>query len=300
MSTSPLLLRAILVVSGLSWGATVSLATLATAGGHHPMTVALWSALVGLAVLTGVMVLRRRGPPHDRRTLLFYALVGLFGTALPHTLTFYAAAHLAAGPRAIVYALIPLMTWLVSLTLGLERGLLRRFAGLALGFAAVALLIDPNFRAAGPNHVFWMGVALGAAACYAVENVYVSLKRPAALDTPALLWGVTLAAVLWLTGALLALELPILPPASLDGDEAAVVAMALLHLGAYGGLFVAIRQGGAVFASQVSYIVTPAGVVWGLILLDEAASLRVAAATALVLLALFLIRPNPARASEQG
>ena len=294
---SSLLPFAALLATGLSWGATVSLATLATAGGHHPMSVALWNAGLGLTILTVVLRVRGKRPPTSRAWLLFYAVTGLIGTAAPHTLTFFAADNLPAGPRAVVYALIPMMTWLGGVLIGLERARLKRFAGLAVGFAAVALMIDPNFQAAGPDHVFWMLCALAAVSCYAVENLYVAKRRPAGVDTPTMLWGVTLASMLWLIPALGAMDLPILPPVEIGGDEAALIAMAALHLGAYGGLFFMIERAGPVFASQVSYIVTPAGVLWGLVLLDESFSLRVALATGLVLIGLSLIRPNPAKSS---
>ncbi|MEQ8450025.1 MAG: DMT family transporter [Nitratireductor sp.] len=287
---------AALLATGLSWGATVSLATLATADGHHPMSVALWNAGVGLAILSVVLLIRGKRPPIDGAWLIFYAVTGLIGTAAPHTLTFFAADNLPAGPRAVVYALIPMMTLLGSVLIGLERARLRRFAGLLIGFVAVGLMIDPNFQAAGPDHVFWMGCALAAVTCYAVENLYVAKRRPPHVDTPTMLWGVTFASMLWLIPALAAMDLPILPPTRIDRDEAALLAMAGLHLGAYGGLFFMIQRAGAVFASQVSYVVTPAGVLWGLVLLDESLSLRVALATGLVLVGLSLIRPNPIEA----
>jgi drug/metabolite transporter (DMT)-like permease len=288
-----LLLVAALLATGLGWGATVSLATLATAGGNHPMSVALWNALIGLAILSTVLLLRRRRPPVERRWLAFYAVTGLIGTAVPHTLTFFAADNLPAGPRAVVYALIPMMTLMGGVLIGLERARLVRFLGIAIGFVAVALMVDPNFQGAGPDHVFWMLFALGAVTCYAVENLYVARKRPAGADTPTMLWGVTLASVLWLIPALAALDLPILPPREFGADELALLGMACLHLAAYGGLFFMIQNAGAVFASQVSYIVTPAGVLWGMVLLGESLDLRVALATALVVLGLALIRPNP-------
>jgi len=284
---------AALLATGLSWGATVSLATLATADGHHPMSIALWNAGIGLVILSALLLLRGKRPPLDRRWLIFYAVTGLIGTAAPHTLTFFAADNLPAGPRAVVYALIPMMTLLGGVLIGLERARLKRFAGLLVGFLAVGLMIDPNFRAAGPDHVFWMLCALAAVACYAVENLYVAKRRPPHVDTPTMLWGVTFASTLWLAPALAAADLPILPPRAIDRDEIALIAMAALHLGAYGGLFFMIQRAGAVFASQVSYIVTPAGVLWGLVLLDESLSLRVALATGLVLIGLSLIRPNP-------
>ena len=50
------LLLAILLFTGISWGLTISLATIATSTGIAPMTVAFWAALIGAVVLTGVIL----------------------------------------------------------------------------------------------------------------------------------------------------------------------------------------------------------------------------------------------------
>ncbi|MEM9472603.1 MAG: EamA family transporter, partial [Pseudomonadota bacterium] len=93
-SPGSVLLVIVLLLTGLGWGLTISLATLATASGIDPLTVALWSAFAGALMLSVVLLVRRLRPPLDAVHLRFYLVTGFLGTAFPHALSFYAAIHL--------------------------------------------------------------------------------------------------------------------------------------------------------------------------------------------------------------
>jgi len=294
-STGLLLLLATI---GIGWGLTVSLATIATATGHHPISVAFWSAVVGVLLLTVILAVRRVRPPMDRVHLRFYLISGLLGTALPHALSFYAAIHLPAGLRAIVFALIPMLTLSLSIVWALEKPNLRRFTGIAFGFLAIVLLFDFEDMGSLTGQAFWMLVSLAAAASYATENVYIVLQRPRRLDALTALWGMTLAATGMLGAVAVAMGVSLTLPAHWGQAEAAVVLMAAIHVSCYATLLFILHRAGGVFASQVAYIVTPAGVFWGVILLSEEVTLAILVSTAFVLLGLTLIRPNPKPSSD--
>ena len=286
------LLVIVLLLTGLGWGLTISLATLATASGIDPLTVALWSALAGALMLSVVLLVRGLRPPMDGPHLRFYLVTGFLGTAFPHALSFYAAIYLPAGIRAIVFALIPMITLLLSIMLCMEKANVRRFTGILLGLLAMLVMFLPGVQVPLPGQLFWTLVSLAAATSYAVENVYISLRRPAGLDAAAALWGMTVAGTgmllvtLWLAGA------PYLLPFEGTSAELSILLMAAAHLGAYAGLLYMLSHAGVVFASQVSYIVTPAAVMWGVLLLDEEISLSIVLALALIMAGLSLIKPQ--------
>ena len=282
----------VLVATGTGWGLTIALATIATATGRHPLAVTFWSAVVSFAVLTAWLVLRRSRPRFDPDHIRFYVVAGLLGTVVPHVLSFYAAIHLPAGLRAAVFALTPMITLALSLSLALERPSLRRFVGLSLGVAAIALLFRPDVGGALSQHAFWVLVSLAAAASYAVENVFIALRRPAGLEPMTALWGMTLAAVIVLAGAVALTGTDLELDRPWGRAEAAIGLMAAIHVGCYAAFIFLIGRAGSVFASQVSYVVAPAGVVWGVVLLAEALSPTTLASTALVVAGLALIRPQ--------
>jgi drug/metabolite transporter (DMT)-like permease len=133
---------------------------------------------------------------------------------------------------------------------------------------------------------------LAAATSYAVENVYISLKRPAELDAATALWGMTVAGTFMLLVTLWLADAPYLLPFDAGTAELSIALMAVVHLGAYAGLLYMLSHGGVVFASQVSYIVTPAAVMWGVVLLSEEISLSILLALALIMGGLALIKPR--------
>lgn len=286
------LLVIVLLLTGLGWGLTISLATLATASGIDPLTVALWSAFAGALMLSAVLLVSRLRPPLDAAHLRFYLVTGFLGTAFPHALSFYAAIHLPAGIRAIVFALIPMITLLLSIMLAMEKANARRFTGILLGLAAMLVMFLPGVEVPLPGQMFWTLVSLAAATSYAVENVYISLKRPAGLDAVAALWGMTVAGTGMLLVTLWLADAPYLLPFDASTAELSILLMAAAHLGAYSGLLYMLAHGGVVFASQVSYIVTPAAVMWGVVLLNEQISLSIVLALVLIMAGLALIKPR--------
>ena len=285
-------LLVILLLTGLGWGLTISLATIATASGIDPLTVALWAALVGALVLSVVLLARGKRPPMDGPHLRFYLVTGFLGTAFPHALSFYAAIHLPAGVRAIVFALIPMITLVLSIGLAMEKANARRFTGILLGLLAMLVMFLPGAQVPLPGQVFWTLVSLAAATSYAVENVYISLKRPAELEAVTALWGMTVAGTCMLLATLWLADAPYLLPFDASTAELAILLMAVVHLGAYAGLLYMLSHGGVVFASQVSYIVTPAAVMWGVVLLSEEISLSIVLALVLIMAGLALIKPR--------
>ena len=288
----PIWLLLVLVATGAGWGLTIALATVATATGRHPLAVTFWSAVVSFGLLTAWLVLRRARPRFDPDHIRFYVVAGLLGTVVPHVLAFYAAMHLPAGLRAAVFALTPMITLALSLSLALERASLRRFAGLLLGVVAVALLFRPDVGGALSQHAFWVLVSLVAAASYAFENVFISLRRPAGLDPMTALWGMTLAAIAVLAVAVSVTGTDLDLHRSWGRAEAAIGLMSAIHVGCYAAFIFLIGRAGSVFASQVSYVVAPAGVIWGVLLLSEALSPTTLVSTALILAGLALIRPQ--------
>lgn len=285
-------LVAILLLTGLGWGLTISLATLATASGIDPLTVALWSAAAGAVLLSIIVLLRGKRPPLGGAHLRYYLVTGFLGTAFPHALSFYAAIHLPAGTRAIVFALIPMIALVLSIMLSLETASLRRVSGIFLGLLAMLVMLIPGVEMPVPGQVFWMLVSLAVAISYASENVYIGLSRPADLDAVTALWGMTVAGAFMLLVTLWLADAPYLLPFDASTAELSILLMAVVHLGAYAGLLYMLRHGGVVFASQVSYIVTPAAVMWGVVLLSETISLSIFLALGLILCGLSLIKPG--------
>lgn len=290
--SGPVRFWVMLVAAGVSWGATVVLAKLATGGGHHPIGLALWQALILIAVLGLRQLALRRRLPASPHHLVFYAVCGLLGSALPHTASFYAAHELPAGVLAIVLATSPIMTAAIAVAIGSERATPLRIGGLLLGLCGVLLLVVPEASLPAAGLVVWVFVAVLAPMSYAMEDNVIDRKMPQGLDPLGALLGFAIAAgamlapVVWATDTGLDLWRPWGVP------EVSIVAMALAHLFAYGTLIWLIGRAGPVFASQIGYVVTLSGVGWGMLVFDERHSGWVWAALVLLMVGITLVKPR--------
>ena len=204
----------------------------------------------------------------------------------------------------MVISMVPMMAFPIAMALGLERFAARRFSGLLLGLVGTILLILPDASfgtdagtglGAGlgdPAMLRWLPVALIAPLCYAIEGNYVSRWGTAGLDPFQVMLGACLvAATLVLPAALVSGQF-ISPFRAFEAPEQALVIYALISVLAYSGYVWLVGVAGAVFAVQVSYLVTGFGVVASLVFLGERYSPLIWLAFALVLAGIFLVQPR--------
>ena len=128
------------------------------------------------------------------------------------------------------------------------------------------------------------------------ENFYAGGYRPPGSSSIHLSCGRQLGAVLYLTPMALfdGTTIPLLEPwgvvqwaATGTGVAAGIAYTVLLHV---------IRTSGPVFASQTAYIITIAGVGWGMVLFGERHSVYIWITLALTLAAITLVKPRQSSA----
>nr|WP_254899029.1 DMT family transporter [Thalassococcus arenae] len=284
---------AVLVLAGAAWGATQPLAKIAVSEGYRHFGLLFWQLVIGFAVLGGLTLARGRRLPFDPARLRLYLVIALLGSVLPGIASYTAAIHLPAGVLSILLSSIPMLAFPVALALGLERFRWRRIAGLGLGLAGVLALVLPETSLPDPAKAAWIPVALIASAFYALEGNVVARWGTCGLGPVQVLAGASL------VGAVLTLPLALLtgqfidPRAPWGAPDAALVTSALLHAGAYTGYVWMVGAAGAVFAVQVSYLVTLFGVAWAMLFLGEGYGGWIWAALALMLAGLALVQPRP-------
>ena len=282
---------ALVLVAGAIWGITFSLARIAAEADLHPIGLGFWQALGGGVVLALVSLFRGRWPRLDGSNLFRFTVIALLGTAVPGVLYFYAARHVPAGILAITIALVPMMTYALSLFLGIDRRSTIRLIGVALGFAAMVVLSRPE-ALPDPGIAIWIGVALMAAVCYTLENIFVELKVPDDTDMVCLLMGGMIVATIIMLPVVVAADafVPLSYPFNIA--ELSVLAMILVNSFAYVVFLYLIKSSGAVFASMMGYVVTISGVGWGIWLFQERHSLLIWIALGLMLAGMALVRPR--------
>jgi drug/metabolite transporter (DMT)-like permease len=287
-----LLPLALILVMGILWGASISLAKIATEGGAHPFGLSFWQGLGGGSLLLALCWARRRVIPLDRPHLTFYLVCGLIGSSIPGTLLFFAAPRLPAGIVSITIATIPVFTYGIAFMFRAEGFSPRRVLGILLGLVAIVILIAPEASLPEAGMAPWVLVALLSCLFYTFENIYVALRRPEMSDSLVLVCGMlfmgalTISPLMIMTGTFVPLGV------TWSEVELSVLGMIMMNSLAYAIFLHVVQTSGPVFASQTAYSVTLAGILWGMLIFGERHSLWIWLSLIVMLAGLSLVAPR--------
>jgi drug/metabolite transporter (DMT)-like permease len=256
-----------LVLLAFIWGWSFLFIKVAVEG-LTPSAVAWGRIALGALVLH--LLLRRQGErlPTDRQALQRFAVMAVFGCAVPFTLLAWGEQHITSALTSVLNASTPLFTALFAAAVGEERLRRVQVLGLAAGLGGVGIAAGVGGSDLHGSSLIGTLASVAAGACYGVAFVYM---RRHLMDIPPLVAA---------TGQLTLGTLMVLPVAvgtslaegiSLTPTRVASV----LLLGAVGtGLafrmnYRIVAELGPTKASLVTYIVPVVAVVLGILVLDE-------------------------------
>jgi drug/metabolite transporter (DMT)-like permease len=281
-----------LLFMGTAWGLSFSLGKLAVEHGAKPFGISQFQVMFSGIILL-IITLARRKPLRDMRGKLgFIFIVALLGAAIPNVLFYHAAPHVPAGVLSITVALIPLMTYGFSIPLKRERFSVIRVVGLVFGVIAICFIALPENSLPDRAALPWILLACISALCYAIENIILGFKSAITVGPIRLAMGMNLmAAAALLPFAFMtdSIFVPSFPPQTVDF---AVLGLGLITVVAYTMFVMSVAMFGSVFASQVGYLVTLAGVFWGILIFDESHSLWIWLSLATMIIGLALVTPR--------
>lgn len=300
MISERLRLTGFLLLLGCGWGLTQPLIKITVTAGYQPFGLIFWQMLIG-AVLLCILRWRQLGQmPFTLRTFAVWLMIATIGTVIPGATSFKAAFHLPSGIMSIVIATIPMMAFPIALALGNDRFSFRRLVGLMLGLTGVALIALPEASLPEKAMIAFLPLALVAPFCYACEGNVVAKWGTAGLDPFQVLFGASA------IGTIIALPLTIgtgqffVPKPPFILADFTMTLSAIVHVLVYSGYVWLIGRAGAVFAGQVSYIVTGSGVIWAMVLLGENYSLWIWGALVCMGFGLMLVQPRVAEPKPVG
>lgn len=286
----------LVLAAGGIFGIAPALGRMAAGLGTPPLGLVLWANVAAATLCFAIAAVRGGWPRLRLAHLRFFVLWALILGCLYQLFTVVIAQHVEASMIALVGSSRGFMVFGLAALIALEQPSLRRFAGLGIGFAAVAAVLLTGGTGGEGNDGFWLAASLILPLLLAVHTLLMSW-RPMELDAFATvgimmaLSAVFLAPVASVSGA-------IFWPAPPFGQLELIV----LVLGAASAVALAlaldlVRTAGAVFASQMAYSQTLAGIAWGMLLLDEQLTPAAWGALALVVLGFWLVEPR--RAGEE-
>ncbi|MEZ5668211.1 MAG: DMT family transporter [Alphaproteobacteria bacterium] len=293
---------AMLLFLGGMWGLAFSLAKIGRTGGIPPMSYTFWQALGGGTILLCVCLARGMRPRLGWPFLRYYLFAGIVGFAAPNANMVVVLNFVPAGVMAVVMPLVPVLTYLLAIGLRMERFAAVRAAGVAFGLAGAMLILLPSASLPSPEMAGWVAVGLITPVLYAVGNIGMARWRPQGPGghSLALACGMTLAGSLAMACAMAVTGQFYLP--GQDGWQLRDWAMSgqiAITAVAFVVFFELLRMVGPVVAGVVAFVITCAGILWGMAIFGETHSAWVWAAVALVLVGLVLVN-RPARAAGGG
>jgi len=277
---------------GITWGLSFSLGKIAVEQGVKAFGVSFIQSFLSGVLLLLITIWRRKSLKELLVYWRFVLAIALLGAAIPGVLFYTAAPYVQAGILAITVALIPMMTYSASIPLKVEAFSWRRFSGLIFGIGSILLIALPENSLPDRSAVPWILLACISSVCYAAENIILGFRSAVTIGPIRLSMGMNMFAAILLLPVAIVTDSFYWPQFPFGLAEYTLIGLALISVVAYTMFVFSVARFGAVFASQTGYIVTLAGVFWGMLIFDENHSIWVWMALAAMIVGLALVSPR--------
>lgn len=277
---------------GSLWGLTIPLSKVAVSTGHHQFGLIFWQMAITSLVLGAFVLILKVKIPLSNTHLRFYLIIAFIGTLLPNSFSYMAIREVPAGIMSVVIATVPIVSLSIALIARIERFQPMRLIGIVCGVSALILLAMPDVNLNGSISWNWVAIALIAPICYGIEGNFVAVKSPMKLSAVATLFGSSvigtfiIGPIAWFGGYWVSMS------QEWQAPEWAIIGSSFGHLLAYVGYLWLVQRAGAVFTSQIAYVVTLTGVFVSMIFLDENYGWLMWVAVAMMLIGVSLVRPS--------
>lgn len=277
---------------GLVWGLTPALARMASGLGSNPLGLAIWVNAIAACFCFSIAAYRGKLPRLSWREFLFFLAWAFLAGILQRMTTFVATEHVEASMLSLIVTLQGFMTFGFAAITRMEQASPRRMLGLLVGLAGVGMVLLTRSDVTSGGEGIWLVFAMLLPLLFAVESLVLAGKRPEHVDIFAsvgLMMGISAALLFpfaYWSGDLMALG------PGIGRLELLVVFMGIVGSTSLLLAFHLIATAGAVFYSQSAYAMTIAGVVWGMLLLDEELSVFAWAAFGVIIVGMYLVEPK--------
>ena len=253
-----------------------------------PLTVAAARIALAALVVMAIVWLRGERLPTGLRMWKHFFVMAMLSNVLPFILIAWGETRIDSGLTGILLGCMPLATLVLAHLFTLdERLTTAKLSGLVLGASGLAVLVGADALSGVGGHLLGELAVIGAALCYASATVYAHRAiraRP----------SVSAAATLLVASAIiLPFSLVLDTPWRLAPSASSLIAVFLLGVVGTGIAtmiyFRLIAGAGATFTSMINYLIPPISVVWGVVLLAETPTLRMAGALVLIIAGVGLI-----------
>lgn len=266
-------------------------------GGYAPLGIVFWSSIVSAIVAIVFGVYRSGVPSVSKKDLPFLIAWAVISGCLYQVSVIAISAYVEATTISLVSSLRGFMVFGLAALIGLERANLRRFGGLGIGFVAIAaVLLFDSGSSSSASDPLWLIITIVLPLLLALHTILMT-ARPKHLDSFFTVGVMMVISALFILPFAYSTNALFLPGPSLGPIEWIIIVLGVSRAIALALALDLVKTAGAVFASQLAYSQTIAGIGWAMLLLGERLSMGAWLALALVILGVWLVEPR--RASEK-
>lgn len=256
-----------LTLLGAIWASAFMCIEVALAD-FSPLAIAGWRIAIATCALAPLVLLRREPWPRGARTWGLILLAGALYNAIPFTLISWGQQFITSGLTAILMSSGPFAALVLSHFLTRDDRLTAfKLGAVLLGFAGVVVLIGAQAVSGGAANIGGSLAMVAAVSCYVLSSLVV--RRIVGVSPLALSLAVLAGSCTYMVPIVAVVSDPF-PELSGRGPLAALVFLGLVPTAfAYILRIQIAQQVGAIFLSQVSYLIPPFGLFLSWLFLEQ-------------------------------
>lgn len=285
-----------LLAAAIVFGLMPSFNKIAVESGIPPIGYAFWFCAIATILTATGCVLTRSVPRMSWRDLRDNLAMGGLGVAFPLSLLAFVAPHLPASVVALVIALVPAVTYLLSLIARVETWRWMSLVGLAFGFAGVSIMAGPGGTLPDPEAGLWLAASLAAPTSFAMANVYAARFQPTDRAPFALGFGQAVGATVILLPVMFATASAYFPALPLRAADYATAGAGIVMSVILVLFYLIVRRAGPLFFSQFTYLNVLTGLLWAMAFFGDRITPTLAVALGLMFVGLTLVNMSMRRA----
>jgi len=283
-----------ILIFGVLFGTTISMAKVSAEHGISPLTLVFWQMFASGLLMALTAFLKGQPMRFEVRYLRYYFIAGIVGNAFPTTLAFMASAKIGAVLTGLVYPLSPIITYAFSLIIRIDQPKSNKILGMFLGLIGALFVVLPPFVSMSAAELAsypltWVLLAFSIPIFLAFGNIYRSLDWPKGSASLPLAAGMLLATSVLLLPVLFVTGAPIIPQLSTNIQIAILVGNIMMSYVGFIFYFELQRIADPVYFSQVSYFITITTLFFGYLVFGESFEWYILPSIILIFTGLYLV-----------
>jgi drug/metabolite transporter (DMT)-like permease len=268
----------LLAVSAI-WGSAFICISIAL-DDFSPVAIAGWRVTIAAVIVLLICRWQGLSIPTDRQSLLLLATVGLLNSAVPFSLIGWGQLQgVNSATTALLISASPFATLLFSHLLTKDdRFTWYKLAGLIVGFSGVVVLLSGEIASGGS--VMGMLAIMSASFCYAFSTLMI--RKLGSIPSLVIVAGALVASSI----VLFPIVLIFYPPSTQSVSTETLLALLYLAILPTALAYILRTQitqtNGALFMSNVGYLIPFFAVIWGWLFLNEVPGINMVMALVLI------------------